>query len=256
MAVFTRAEITPIGQAFPMIFEVGDQGSLNLNAETVPLFQKNDEGINVPFTIRTDQSMPTFVFTPSREDALSASLRFLRAITTVAGNATWPLIRSVDAVAYPAQATGFQGFGAVADDANAVGYVNDSGVLTALTRQPFATFAAATANSFAIGANAALKFSDDLVAAKKLVGLSIPYPFTGGAALGTPLPSFKAVLTGVLNDTLDGQRKIFQVAFSRATVDLAQSGELTSGNPGQITIADLSGSCSLNIKYLKTQPSC
>lgn len=256
MATWTRAEITPIGQAYPIIFEVGETGELQLNATVAALKLKNDEGIMVPFAMRTDETQPTFNFTPIRDDALSSSLRFLRSLTSGAGSAIYSFTRRITSGTYPAQVAGFQGFGATADDANCVGYANRSGVLTPLTRQPFATFAPATANSFAIGANAALKFSDDLVSAQVVVGVSIPYPYTSGVSLSTPMPNFKAVLTGVTNDNLDGQRRMFQATFSLATVDLSQSGTLSSGNAGQISIVDLSQNCSLDLKYLDIKPSC
>lgn len=256
MATFTRVTVKPVGQAYPIIFEVGETGEFQLNAQVTPLYLKNDEGIMVPFSMRTDQTQPTFNFTPIRDDALSSSLRFLRSLTSGAGSATYAFIRQVGSATYPAQASGFQGFGAVADDPNVVGYANDGGVLTALTRQPFATFVPATANSFAIGANAALKFSDDLAAAKRSVGVTIPYPYTAGASLGAPMPNFEANIIGVTNDNVDGLRRMFQIFLSNATVDLSQSGTLTSGNSSQISIVDLSGSCSLNIRYLKEQPSC
>lgn len=256
MATFTRVTVKPIGQAYPIIFEVGETGEFQLNAQTTPLYLKNDEGIMVPFAMRTDQTQPTFNFTPIRDDALSSSLRFLRSLSSAAGSGVYAFIKQVTSGTYAAQTTGFQGFGALADDTNVVGYANDNGVLTALTRQPFATFAPGTANSFAVGANAALRFSDDLVAAKRSVGLTIPYPYTGAAVLGTPMPNFEATIIGVTNDNVDGLRRLFQINLSNATVDLSQSGTLTSGNSSQISIVDLSQRCSLDIRYLQEQPSC
>lgn len=79
---------------------------------------------------------------------------------------------------FPAYALGSFGKGIVADaDAKAskkVGYIS-----TPLTIQPYATFTPATANSFAVGADGALKFSDNLVAARETVSVMIPYTLTG-----------------------------------------------------------------------------
>jgi hypothetical protein len=254
MATFTRVNLLPIGSAFPTIIDIGDTGNLLLNAAVTKQYTKNDEGIMVPYAIRQDQADPAFQFTPRSSDITSTALAWLRSMVPGAGSAIWSRHKVIDSETVAAATTGTQGFGAIADDPNCVGYVNNRGVLTALTRQPFATFVPATLNSFAIGANGALKFSTDLVG--KLVGLTISYPYTAGVSLGAPLANFRAILHAVENDTIEGTKRLIQCTFARATVDLSQAGSLNSGNPGQITITDLSGSCSVDLEYIDVIPSC
>ena len=79
---------------------------------------------------------------------------------------------------YPAYTAGQFGFGIEAD-ADAIGSYLVNHVSTPLTQQPYATFTAATANSFAVGANGALKFSTNLVTANQTVSIRIPYTLTG-----------------------------------------------------------------------------
>lgn len=88
---------------------------------------------------------------------------------------------------YPAAATGFLFNGVLATETEAAGalvgasasYTDENGISTALTRQPYATFAGATPLSFAVGDDGALKFSDDLVTDSALVTMLIPAPVTG-----------------------------------------------------------------------------
>lgn len=87
---------------------------------------------------------------------------------------------------YAAAALGYLYNGVDVLDAEAAGTlagasasVTRDGISTALTRQPFATFAPATENSFAVGDDGALKFSNNLVASQELVTMLIPSAVTG-----------------------------------------------------------------------------
>jgi len=80
---------------------------------------------------------------------------------------------------YAAVASGKLGFGVAADaDVEGSAISGTSGLRISLTRQPFATFDPISPNSFAIGANFARKFSDDLVTRRAYVHLLIPNTFT------------------------------------------------------------------------------
>lgn len=71
--------------------------------------------------------------------------------------------------------------GLAADVAAIAAYKKD-GVSISLTRQPYATFSGgspANDDSFAIGVNGALKFSDNLVTGREVVAMKIPKAFTG-----------------------------------------------------------------------------
>jgi hypothetical protein len=79
------------------------------------------------------------------------------------------------------------GHGMPADQAGTAASIRKAGALsTPLTRVPFNTFTAATTATFSQGADGALKFSEDLVAAKEIVSLVMPMQVTG-LALGDGL---------------------------------------------------------------------
>lgn len=93
-----------------------------------------------------------------------------------------PRLLEVSQASYPADATGFLLNGVVEDDANAVASVTRDGLSVNLTRQPFATFdgtSPANDDSYALGADGALLFSDNLVTANDVVSLLIPHSITG-----------------------------------------------------------------------------
>ena len=93
-----------------------------------------------------------------------------------------PRLLEVAQASYPADGAGFLLNGVTVDDANAIGSVTRDGVSTALTRQPFASFdGASPANddSYALGADGALLFSDNLVTNKDVVAILIPHSVTG-----------------------------------------------------------------------------
>ena len=70
----------------------------------------------------------------------------------------------------------------VLDDANAEASVTRDGLSTQLTQQNFGTFdgtSPANDDSFALGADGALLFSDNLVTNNDVVALLIPHSVTG-----------------------------------------------------------------------------
>ncbi len=93
-----------------------------------------------------------------------------------------PRLLEVDRAEYAGDAAGFLFEGVTEDDANSSASVTRDGISTALTRQPYASFdGASPANddSFALGADGALKFSDNLVTAGDVVAVLIPHSVTG-----------------------------------------------------------------------------
>lgn len=84
---------------------------------------------------------------------------------------------------YAAAATGYLGKGVVADAVSSASYIDaTTNASVALTQQPFASIDVATDTlSFAVGLDGALIFSDDVVALKPVVAISIPYTFTANA---------------------------------------------------------------------------
>lgn len=81
----------------------------------------------------------------------------------------------VNKAEFAAGATGSILDGVAADPTTAAASVTRAGISTALTRQAYASFTAATDDTYAIGADGALKFSTNLVTAEEVVTLSIPY---------------------------------------------------------------------------------
>ena len=81
---------------------------------------------------------------------------------------------TVTKTSYDPVTTGFYGFGITAD-ADAKASIKEGHLSVELTQQPFATFVPTTLKSFAVGANGAVKFSNDLLAARETVSLLVPY---------------------------------------------------------------------------------
>lgn len=90
-----------------------------------------------------------------------------------------PKLIEVAKAEYAGDATGFLFEGVTEDNAATAASVTRGGVSTALTREEFATFDGSVEDSFAIGADGALKFSDNLVAAREIVAILIPHNITG-----------------------------------------------------------------------------
>lgn len=112
----------------------------------------------------------------------------------------------------PADVTGGIYFLA-AEDADATASVTRNSISTQITRQPFATFDGTIADSYAIGLNGALKFSDNLVAAQEIV------------TIVTPVSGLTAVN---ISDLLVGPIEVrAKLVTSRNTVDLFETRSAT-----------------------------
>lgn len=104
---------------------------------------------------------------------------------------------------YAAAPVGKIGYGVVVDAETLGGTTDENGQFVPLTQQDFADFDPTDTLSFAIGANFARKFSDDLVEGRKFVQLAIPQSIQATTiseeALG---PQKIDVLVRNSNDTL------------------------------------------------------
>jgi hypothetical protein len=150
---------------------------------------------------------------------------------------------------YPAAATGFLFNGVLATEAEAVGalvgaaasYTDDNGISVALTRQPFATFNAATDDSFAVGDDGALKFSTNLVTDSVLVTMLIPASVAGARISETLVGPMR--LYAIMVDT-NGDTSIFEAPNVSANL----SGRSVDVGGGSMELAlyinYLPGSCS------------
>jgi len=251
---FTNVAMLPLGLGVvpPLGFKPSS-GTYNDGVTTQMIMERNDEGVNVPVELRDTERQPTFQFGVGRLTPEMIAVKLARQLTSGASSGLFIFNRLVKSGTLPAVLTGQQGFAAVADDANVVGSVYDKGTFKALTRQPFATFVPATANSYAVGLNSALKFSDDLVGKRTLI--LIPYPTTDTVALGARRAQFRVRIGGVLQE--DGMKKTFDLDLPMASVNIQESGSFESDAESySVTVADLSGSCAPDWRWHTSVAAC
>lgn len=125
-----------------------------------------------------------------------------------------------------------------------------NGKTTTLTRQPFTTFAPATAESFAQGAAGTYKFSTDLITAKADVTVFTPYAITDALQLAyNPFGSCEVILQGVA--WLGSKKSVYQIRFSEAEVDRTANSQIDpTAETFAINWRDLSPNCVLDVKWL------
>lgn len=80
---------------------------------------------------------------------------------------------------YAGDSAGFILEGVVADDPRVAASITKGDLSVALTRQPFASFDPATVESYALGVDGAMLFSDDLVSEKAVVSILVPHSVSG-----------------------------------------------------------------------------
>lgn len=120
--------------------------------------------------------------------------------------------------------------GLSADVSAVASYVKD-GISINLTRQPFATFTGtspANDDSFAIGADGALKFSNNLVSAEAVVVLKIPVSVTGVKISEVLVGQLKiqAALINTLNEVTIFEANNVQVNTQGKTFDMSGEGSV------------------------------
>lgn len=169
----------------------------DIETEVNYLFPKPDSFNLVPgIQIRQTMTMnnlgnkvPSNQFPVAENPVLSISyshmqpemIAFAMGNTLVSGTFTThiPKLQLVQQGQYPAAAVGILGKGIVADSDAVASVVRDN-VSVALTLEDFASYNTwkTTPDNFAVGADGALAFSDNLVTNKEVVALSIPYTGT------------------------------------------------------------------------------
>lgn len=215
--------------------------------------QRSQEGI-----LQFDESMvsgrqPVVTLNYSRFTKELMALRLGRLLDDQAITATpWAYSRRLTSLEFPANATGFAGEGMTADTAAAS--VLDKGVSVPLTRQPFATFNPATANSFAQGADGALKFSNDLL--KKWVTVSGTYPVTAADVLTeAPFTIFELTVFGVLQES--GVKEVFYIRFNPAQINLSENDETNFGaNEIPVAFRSADPSCVPTLVFPRRKVAC
>jgi hypothetical protein len=142
----------------------------------------------------------------------------------------------------PADVLGGLYFGVVADAVTS-GSIVKAGISTALTQQPFATFSSATLNSFAIGANGAVKISDNLVTAGQIITLVIPITGLVGAGISDLLVGPVAIRAKLV-DSLN-QLTLFEA--KNASINLGSANFSFDGEGSSelaFRLAPIPGACS------------
>lgn len=162
--------------------------TINPNRQTRKTTRRNNLGETVTDDILVQSSDPVATLTYSGFNFEMMSFAMGKQVETGTYDVVQPFQVQAKTATYAAATTGQVGFGVVAD---AVTYGSKTDVTGAkksvpLTQQPFATFTGATDDSFAVGANRALKFSDNLVEDGAFITLSISRSITGNS-MGEPL---------------------------------------------------------------------
>jgi hypothetical protein len=181
------------------------------------VFASNELGIEVPVRQINSREDPTFQVTFPRKnlDALSQGLNRkwtkAGASTPVAARYLRQFTPTSNAIA--AVTTGIEGFNLTADPVGAKASANLAGVSEALTLDVFATIdPVVDTKSFAVGAAAALKFTNDVVG--NPVVIDVPYTINGLYYLGeAPFSNLSLTFTLIMDDF-----KLIQMRFPRASI--------------------------------------
>ena len=154
---------------------------INPNRQTRKTTRRNALGESITDDIIPQGSDPVATLTYSGYNFEMMAFAMGKQIESGTFDLTMPLQMQVKEATYPAKTTGQVGHGIVADAVTYASKTDTTGAKKSvpLTQQPFATFSPTTANSFAVGANGALKFSDNLVADQTFVTLSVSRAVTG-----------------------------------------------------------------------------
>lgn len=205
--------------------------------------------------VQQKQPVVTLQYQKLRQEHIALKLGFKlenQAITDALFTGTRRLTKG----AYAAAATGQEGNGMVADQTTSQCFVLQDGLSVALTRQPFATFNAATANSFAQGANGAMKFSDDLVAARAWVTPYFFYPVADANVLTEdPFTNFDLTLRGVHQE--EGVKRVFQIQFPFVEINRQESGQFDFGAEQQTLAFRVTDSeCVPRLRFLNLATKC
>jgi hypothetical protein len=181
------------------------------------VYASNELGIEVPVRQIKSREDPTFQVTFPRKnlDSLSQALnrKWVKAGSSTPVAARFIRQFTPTANSIPGVLTGFEGFALTADPAGARASANIAGVSEQLAVEAFATHdPVADTKSFAVGAAAALKFSNDVVG--NPVVIDVPYTVNGLYYLGEqPFANLSLTFTMIMDDF-----KLVQMRFPRAAI--------------------------------------
>lgn len=148
---------------------------INPNRQTRKTTRRNPLGESVTDDIIQQGSDPVATLTYSGYNFEMMSFAMGKQVESGTFDITQPMQLQVKTATTPAKTTGQVGFGIVVDAVSYGSKTDTTGAKKSapLTQQPFATFTGTTDDSFAVGANGALKFSDNLVEDQAFVTLSV-----------------------------------------------------------------------------------
>lgn len=157
---------------------------------------------------------------------------------------------------YAGAASGSEGFGMTADQAASTMYVLRNGITVPLTRQPFATFDGATDDTYAQGANAAIKLASNVVAGRELVTPVFYYPSANAdVMIPDPFDRFKATFLGVI--TLDKKKRVFELVFDEMEVNRTENSQIDfKASPMQFSFRIVDNGCAPRFRFLGTEAAC
>jgi hypothetical protein len=211
--------------------------NFNIEVATQSVMTPGGGGIRRTVYVDTVAEDPQFTFTfPAVTPELFA-MRYGRALateTSVERYITNSNMEITGSASYPASSTGQLGYAVAADAPSEASYL-DGEISVALTQVDFATIDQAVDTlSFAVGANGALKFTNDLIG--KNVGYRIPATYTSVTGLGEGIfQNFSVNIMMIQND-----RSVLVIDIPSASIR-ADQGDITFGQPLQLTVSALAG---------------
>jgi hypothetical protein len=192
------------------------------------IYAANELGIEQPVKVRTTREDPTLQITFPRKTLGAIGFATGRKWKSAAlANCKWVRTFVPTKEEYPAQTTGFEGFGVALDPANAIGSTLIAEVAEAATRIAYGTAGTPLVGtkSFAIGLNGALKFTTDLV--DNPFTMEVPYTLPNVYELSEEyFRKLRMVVTLIMDDF-----KLVQLEFLEASPVLDNS-SLNFGEPG------------------------
>jgi hypothetical protein len=170
----------------PLMIAAPSNGTYNSGVTETEITSVNCLGEQIVSDSYVNERKPTLSFTygGKTKEVLAAFF----GLELANGTKTTAFAKSIEvtAASYAASTSGYSGFGATANNTNSYAYyLTNDGIATELTRQTFGSFNPATPNSWAQGADGALLFSTDVVAARRYVTFYVPYDSTNSDYLST-----------------------------------------------------------------------
>jgi hypothetical protein len=256
--MLTRALLKYGTAKIPLIPGDFSGGTLNQGIQERITNKINDLGEQLFGEAESSQRQGAFVLQYGKMNKEVMALLFGHPLETEATTEAFYHSTFKAVAAKAAVTAGQHGHGMVADvAAGSASYIDQNGRTVALTRQPaFATFTPATPLSYTQGANAAFKFSDDLVAAGYDVTPFVPYPVIDADRLDhDPFGLFEVWLQGVIQ--YKGVKEVYQIHFSEAQLNRQENSAIDPAQtPVSVNFRDLSPTCVIDLKFLNRTVVC